>query len=280
MTDTRRDAPPRGAPEGRTPGAVPVVRMDPRIRRRRIEVRRDQGRHRLRLLAGCIGVVAAVALAFGVSRSPLFDVEYVDVRGTENTPRRLVIDAARLASRPAMVDVNTGAVVRRVKALPWVLQAAARRQWPGTVRIDITERRPSAALPAGESGWARADVTGRVLDVGPEKPAGLPVITSLAPAGPPGSEVAAPVKPALRVAAGLSEQLRQRVTDVAIVEAGNVELRLTPEGGGPGGVVRLGPPTRLRQKLSVLATILARADLTRVQVIDVRVPRAPALTRR
>ena len=277
MTDPRGTArAPRGAPEGRAPGAVPVVSIDPRIRRRRIEVRRDEGRHRLRLLAGCIGVATAVAGAVGISRSPLFDVDYVDVRGAENTPRRLVVAAGRLASHPAMLDVDTGAVARRVEALPWVRQATARRQWPGTVRIDLVERRPSAVLPAGESRWARADSTGRVLDVGPEKPTGLPVIANVPLPGPPGSQVGPPARPALRVAAALPDGLRPRVADVAVVDGGEVELALT----SPGGVVRLGRPTGLGQKLGVLATILARADLGGVQVIDVRVPRAPALTRR
>jgi cell division protein FtsQ len=251
------------------------VLIDPRIRRRRIEVSRDAGRHRLRLVLGCLGMALATAVAAAVSRSPLLDVDYVDVRGAENTARHLVVSAGRLGSHPAMLDVDTAAVARRVESLPWVLDAGARRQWPGTIRIDVTERRPVAVVPAGDGRWASADVAGRVLHVGLDKPGGLPVIGNLAPPGPPGSSLVASAQAPLRVAAALPEELRRRVADLAIVAGGEVELQLAP----PGPNVRLGPPVRLGEKLSVLVTVLAGADMAGVRVIDVRVPRAPALTR-
>lgn len=250
--------------------------MDPRIRQRRLDVRRDQGRHRLRLLVGSVSVAALVVVAVGATRSPLFDVDYVDVRGAEQTARLEVVGAGRLDDHPAMLDVDTATVARRVEALPWVLDARARRQWPGTVRIDIVERRPVAVVPAGEGIWAVADAEGRVLAAGPEKPPDLPVVGNQPPAGRPGTWLAPSAVPSLRVAAALVPELRARVADVATTPGGEVELQLVP----PGGVVKLGPSVDLTLKLDVLATVLGRADLDRVAVIDVRVPRAPALTRR
>lgn len=260
-------------PAGTKPAAVA---MDPRIRRRRIDVRRDEGRKRLRILVGCVSVVAIAAAAGGAGRSPLFDVDYADVRGAEQTPRREVVRAGGLDGHPAMLDIDTATVVRRVEALPWVLEATARRQWPGTVRIDITERSPAAVLPAAGGRWAVADRTGRVLQIGPDKPAGLPVIGNIPPPERAGASVPKAATPSLKVAASLPAAVRERVADVATLATGEVELQLTP----PGGVVRLGTPVDLDEKLSVLATVLVRADLARVLVIDVRVPRAPALTRR
>ena len=272
-----RDARPL-AEDGPEAGPVPRVgvAMDPRIRRRRIDVRRDEGRKRLRILLGCVSVVVLVVAAVGAGRSPLFDVDYVDVRGADQTARREVVDAGRLGDHPALLDVDTAAVARQVEALPWVLDATARRQWPGTVRIDITERRPAAVLPATAGQWALADRTGRILRIGDEKPAGLPVIGNIEPPERAGASVPAAATPSLRVAAVLPPSVRQRVADIATLEGGVVELQLVP----PGGVVRLGPPVDLQEKLSVLATVLARADLANLAVIDVRVPRAPALTRR
>lgn len=257
-------------------GPAPVLPMDPRIRRRRIEVRRDEGRKRLRILVGCAAVVLTALAAVGVSRSPLLDVDYVDVRGAEQTGRLELVAAAGLGGHPAMLDVDTADVVRRVEALPWVLRASARLQWPGTVRVDITERRPAAVLPAGEGQWAVADVTGRVLQIGPEKLPGLPVIGDVPPPERAGGTVAATAVPSLKVAAALPAPVRERIADVATVAGGEVELQLVP----PGGVVRLGRPEDLAAKFSVLATMLARADLAGVRLIDVRVPQAPALTRR
>lgn len=260
-------------PAGKAPAGV---RMDPRIRRRRIDVRRDEGRKRLRILVGCLSVVALVAGAAGAGRSPLFDVDYADVRGAERTPRRDVVRAGALAGHPAMLDIDTATIARRVEALPWVLEATVRRQWPGTVRIDVTERSPAAVLPAAGNGWALADRTGRVLQIGPDKPAGLPVIGNTPRPERAGASVPEAATPSLRVAAALPATVRPRVADVATLASGEVELQLTP----PGGVVRLGAPVDLDHKLSVVATVLARVDLAGVSVIDVRVPRAPALTRR
>ncbi|MGQ0520586.1 MAG: cell division protein FtsQ/DivIB [Actinomycetota bacterium] len=273
------ERPPRGAPPGRAPDAgrvAPPVPMDPRIRRRRIEVRRDEGRRRRRILCTCRGVVAAAGAAVGAGRSPLFDVDYVDVRGAERTPRMEVLRAGRLTGRPAMLDVDAGRLETRLEALPWVQDATARRQWPGTIRIDLTERRPAALLPSGDGRWVMADRTGRVLEVGTEKPAGLPVLGNLPRPGAPGTTLAAAALGPLRVAAALPAALRPRVADVATVAGGEVELQLAP----PGGVVRLGRPVGLAEKLAVLATVLDRADLAGVAVVDLRVPRAPALTRR
>lgn len=279
----RRGAGSGGAPEApRVPGppeapSVPAPgAMDPRFRQRRIEVRRDEGRRRRRILLSCLGVVAAAAAAVGAGRSPLFDVDYVDVRGAEHTPRQEVLRAGMLHGRPAMLDVDAGSLERRLEALPWVLDATARRQWPGTVRIDLTERRAAALLPTGDGRWAMADRTGRVLAVGEEKPAALPVLGNLPRPGPPGSTLPAPALGPLRVAAVLPEPLRARVADVATVAGGEVELQLVP----PGGVVRLGRPVRLVEKVAVLQTVLDRADLAGIAVLDLRVPRAPALTRR
>ncbi|MGH9179241.1 MAG: cell division protein FtsQ/DivIB [Acidimicrobiales bacterium] len=257
------------------PGPGPV-RMDPRIRQRRLEVRREEGRRRRRALLVCLAVAVTLAGAAGATRSPLLDVDYVDVRGAEQTPRLEVLRAGGLDGHPAMVEVDSGSVARKVEALPWVRDATVRRDWPGTVRIDLTERRPAAVLPAGQGEWAVADAAGRVLAVGADKPAALPVIGGVPQPGPPGSSLGRDVRPALEVAASLPPALQPRVADVASVAGGQVELQLVP----PGGVVRLGPPSGLAEKLRVLQALLEQADLARLAVIDVRVPTAPALTRR
>lgn len=271
-TDQRqRPAPRRG---GRS-SAPPPLPMDPRIRQRRIEVRRHAGRRRLRVLLACLGTAAAVTAAAAATRSPLLDVDHVDVRGAERTPRRQFLHAGGLVGRPAMTDVDSATVARRVEALPWVLDARVRRQWPGTVRVDVVERDPVAAVPA-EGAWAVVDAAGRVLEVVGAKPGGLPVLGGVPSPGPPGSTLAPAAGVPLGVAAAVPAGLRPRVADVATVAGGEVELRLAP----PGVVVRLGRPVDLDAKLAALAALVAGADLTATAAVDVRVPRAPVLTRR
>lgn len=254
----------------------PRVRIDPRIRQRRIEVRREEGRRRLRLLLCCVGAVASVAVAVAAIRSPLLDVDGVDVRGARHTGSADVVRAAGLGGSPAMVDVDPAQVAERVEALPWVATARAVRRWPGTVRIEVSERAPAAVVPAEGGRWGLVDAAGRVLAVAAEKPPGLPVVGDLAPVPRAGVSVARAAGASLRVLAALPDPLRARVADVATAAEGEVELRLAD----PAAVVRLGPPEQLDQKLEALATLVEKVDLRGVAVMDLRAPRAPVLTRR
>lgn len=274
MTTDQRQRPAAG-PGADRPSLLRRPPMDPRIRQRRIEVRRDAGRRRLRVLLACLGVATVVGGAAAATRSPLLDVDRVEVAGAERTPRGQVVNAGGLGGRPAMTDVDTATVARRVEALPWVLDARVGKEWPGTVRVEVVERQAVAAVPA-DGGWAVVDAAGRVLEVAVAKPAGLPVLGAVPSPGRPGSMLAPASAVALRVAAALPAQVRARVADVAAVAGGEVELQLVPA----GSVVRLGRPVDLEAKLQSLATLLTRADLAGVAVVDVRVPRAPVLTRR
>jgi hypothetical protein len=64
-----------------------------------------------------------------------------------------------------------------------------------------------------------------------------------------------------------------RAPEVAMAD-GEIQLHIVPS-----GVVRFGPADRVAEKLQAVSTILTRADLRGLRVIDVRVPNAPVLTR-
>ena len=53
--------------------------MDPRLRQRRIEVRRAEGRRRLRRLLIGLGVVAVGALLWAVTYTSALDIDHVEV---------------------------------------------------------------------------------------------------------------------------------------------------------------------------------------------------------
>lgn len=258
------------------PRPAPGVVIDPRIRRRRIEVKREEGRRRLRVLVATLAVTATMAAGVGVTRSPLLDVDYVDVRGAASTPRSDLLEATGLAGHPLMVEVDSRRAERGAEALPWVLSARVRKDWPKTVRVDVVERRPVAVIPAGTGRWALADARGRVLAVGAAKPAGLPVIGNVVPPRRPGQMVGPRARAALAVIAAVPRPLRFRVADVATVAGGEVEVHLLP----PGAVARLGRPEDLEAKFLALTTVLDHVDHNRLAVVDVRVPAAPVLTRR
>ena len=254
-----------------TPPAPPI---DPRIRQRRRAVRRAEGRRRLKLLiaAGC--VVLLPVLGWLVTRSPFLDVDHVRLRGATHTTLAEATAAAGVRRGEAMTDVDAGGAARRLGRLPWVGQARVHRSWPGTVVIDLVERAPVAALPAGSGVWAVVDSTGRVLTPVLLPPPDRPLLLGLGAPGPAGSRLDAPARPLLDVAAALPPALAPRVASIAPVGGGELTLTLRPQ-----GTVRFGPPDRVDDKFSAIEAVLAQVDLRRLSTLDVRVPGSPVLTR-
>ena len=283
------------------PTPIPAPRIDPRLRQRWIDARREEGRRRLRLFVATLAVVVLLAAAFGVLHTPLLKVRHVRVSlgvvpaGSGLTAAQVLAQAGLNRER-LMVDVSAGAEARLVEALPWVATARVERDWPGTIRIAVTERHAVAEVDrvSGQaaSGFAVLDATGRVLAVLPARssPApsrsasgsGLPVLPRLeglpAPGAPgtsmlgsaeSGGQVAALE---LATAAALPAALVRRVSTITIT-ANGLQLSL-------GSVMVLfGDASELAQKVTSLETVLSDVSLAGVHIIDLRVPDRPALTR-
>lgn len=252
---------------------TPIVPMDPRFRRRRIEVRRDQGRRRLRLLLVLAAVLGLTAVAWLLVRSPFLDVDRVVVEGAAHTPAIGVVRASRVRTGSAMVHVDESDAARRVEGLPWIARANVHLRWPGTVVIDVTERSPFAVTGIDGGNWAVLDESGRVLDRTPVAQPELAVLEGVGPVGTAGSTLAT-AAPALAVIRALTPQLRARTKSVARTGNGDVELHLTPT-----GTVRLGPPSDLDTKLRSAERVLAQVDGRNLALLDVRLPASPVLTR-
>jgi cell division protein FtsQ len=247
--------------------------MDPRIRERRVAVARDAGRRRLRIVVIIGSAVSVLGAAYGITRTPVFDVDEVRVLGATQTPAPEIVRAGGLADHPQLADVEPTTVVARLERLPWVQDARVVRHWPGTVEVTLVERTPMATLPAGGGGWALVDDSGRILGVTPEPAPGL-VQIGTTPAPAPGANVPAATLGGLAVLDALPPSLADRVNGLTIAEDGVIDVHAV---GLP--IIHFGPPTSVRSKLVALTTLVARTNLKGVSAIDVRVPTAPVLTR-
>ena len=186
-----------------------TVVVDPRLRARRIEVLRAEGRRRLRWVVVVLSTTGAGVASLVALRSPLFDVDHVAVTGAERTSTSAITAAAGLDLDEPLIEVDLGAVAASVEQLPWVDDAVVRRDWPGTIRIEVRERRPAAVVSVGGS-MVLADVAGRVLATTVRVPADLAVV-ELAGRGEqvlPGDHLAPEEQPALVLAARAPEALR------------------------------------------------------------------------
>ncbi|GAC1314256.1 MAG: hypothetical protein NVSMB12_07210 [Acidimicrobiales bacterium] len=252
----------------------PRFRIDPRFRQRRIEVKREAGRKRLRVLIAGTSVLVALAAALGAARSPLLAVRHVRVAGTAHVPAVDVVAASGLAGRHQLLDVNARAVARRIELLPWVATATVRREWPTTVRVAVTERVPVATVGSG-AGPMAVDGTGRVLAVAPDlrvpvlEPA-PGVVPPVVPA--PGATVDRFFGPGLAVAAAMPADLAPRVQAIVVGSADDVHLRLES-----GQDVILGSAADMGPKLTAVLTLEVRQKLG-PGTLDVTVPSAPVLT--
>ncbi len=249
--------------------------LHPRIRERRVAVRRDAGRRRLRIVFAAGSAVAAVGMAYGVTRSPLLDVDTVQVQGATMTDPAAARAAGLLDRRRQLADIDPARTAARIERLPWVQKATVTRHWPGTVQVSLLERTPIAAVPAPAQRWALVDLTGRVLDHQDQPPAGMATIETPAPAPAPGQRVPPATRAAVAVVDRLPSTLQGRVTGIRLGADRELEVILAD-----GPAVRFGPAQQVQPKLVALATLVNRTDLRRVVAIDVRVPTAPVLTRR
>jgi cell division protein FtsQ len=270
MTEERRpttvivvdDAPAAGEP------------IDPRFRARRILVKRQAGRKRLRwfVVVGIVAVVVGAAL--GVARSPLLSARTVVVTGAVYTDEADLAALVDDIEGEPLLGLDTSEVTERFEALPWVKRADVGIDWPSGVRVDLVERRPATAFFAPDGRYRVIDREGRVLAVLDGQPIDLVTVTGVGPEVALGATAPGRLVGAAAVAAALPSELRAHVLDLALDDEGAVRLRLAQ-----GGEVLLGPPDDVREKL--LATLAVLGDLGdpgRVATLDVRVPAAPVLT--
>lgn len=258
-----RTVPGRPAPAG--PG------VDPRFRERRIAVRKDAGRRRLKRLALLVAVAAVALAAVIVLRSPVLDVDEVTVAGTVRLGADDVRAAAGIEPGTPLLLADLDRATADIEALAWVADAEVTRDLPGRVHVQVREREAVAVVSGGGTA-VLVDVGGRVLEEAPA--AATPyvqVIAGEAPPGPGGS-----ITPELVEAVELAGRLR--INPAGAVAAVRLEpslhLQLVE-----GGTVDLGDSSALDAKVEAFRTVHARVDRTCLDVIDITVPTHPVVTR-
>ncbi len=215
--------------------------MEPRLRQRRIGVRRAEGRRRLRVV-GLVALVLVVVIGvLATLGSSLFAVDDVDVAGVQYTDRAAV-DAIvdDLLGEPVLL-VDTGAAEDRLEAIPYVEAARVRTDFPGSLRIEIRERRPVATSEGTDGRFRILDADGRVVDVIDGQPVAFVLIDTIgglmteaggfAPDG---------VAAAASLSVKLTPEIRGRLESMSAAPDGS-DLRLTLTNGDDGRIeVRLG----------------------------------------
>jgi cell division protein FtsQ len=199
-----------------------------------------------------IVVGAAVAvLLFGaagwlVGFTGALGVHTVQVRGAGAVPVGTIETAAAVPDGQPLLRVDLAGISARVGAIPGIQHARVTRSWPHTVRIDVVERTPVAAVPRGA--LYLVDTEGVLFQQVRAIPPGLPKLVVKQP-GPNDPATRA----ALTVIDSLSPPLRAAVGVVEAPTPDSVTLGLRD-----GRTVIWGGPTDSPAKARALGPLLTR----------------------
>jgi cell division protein FtsQ len=110
-------------------------------------------------------------------RLAFFRVRKVEVVGARYTPVAEVLERLRVDTTRSVWD-PLAPLAQRVQAHPQIERAVVTRRLPGTIVVEITERRPVALVPSPD-GLRAVDDHGRRLPLDPSRtPVDAPVVTT------------------------------------------------------------------------------------------------------
>lgn len=243
--------------------------IEPRMRERRVAVKRAQGRRRLKRVLLVVGVVVLIVGGLAVLGSPLFAVREGDVEITGAVYSRgeefdAVVDDA--VGTPVL-RVDTTRLEDDLEAIPWIEQAQVTTQFPHGLTIDVRERAAVSTYQGPDGRFRVLDRDGRVLDVIED---GYPYAYVLI-GGPdavdlePGEFAPQGYAAASELAKNLTSSVRGKVVRIEVFSDGS---RLTLE-LDDGSTVFFGEARDILAKLVRLEAVFANGEEREPGLIDV-----------
>ncbi|NUP69515.1 MAG: FtsQ-type POTRA domain-containing protein [Nonomuraea sp.] len=194
------------------------------------------------LTAGVVGTAAWL-----VFFSPVLGVRSIEIVGNLTVPSERIKQQAGVADLHPLATVDLAGVETRVLGIRQLAGAKVDRVWPGTLKIEVVEREPVAAIPAGGK-FAVIDKQGVVIEVKDAAPFMLPLLKVDRPAAGDPATMAA-----LQVVQALPPVVAGKVRQVRAASAEGVTLELSD-----GRTVIWGGTDRPQEKGRILVSLLRR----------------------
>ncbi|HUK56711.1 MAG TPA: FtsQ-type POTRA domain-containing protein [Nitrospiria bacterium] len=112
------------------------------------------------------GVWGWNAVTNGMRHSNLFALQEVRTVGWERPQKIGALERLRSSSGASLLDLDLVALKGALLAEPWIKDVNLRKEYPDTLSVHVTERRPVAVLAGREAG-AVVDETGTILEQWP-----------------------------------------------------------------------------------------------------------------
>lgn len=233
--------------------------IEPRLRERRVQVKRAQSRKRLKWVVAGAGLVVVGIGVLAVLGSTLFAVQPDQITVTGNVyadPDRLESILDDLAGTPSL-RVDTQRIEREIETIPWVDDAKVRVEFPRSATIEIRERQAMATYQGPDQRFRVLDRDGRVLDVLEKWPIAYVLVTGPDPIDLEAGQFAPQgYVGAAELAKNLTGSVRGQVERIDVTADGQrLSMFLTD-----GTEVRFGEARDLFTKLVRLETRLADPD--------------------
>lgn len=246
----------RGTDRGRRPG---TGRTRGRGGRVHDEVAKPRRRRRWILPAVLTVVTALVLVAYF---TPVLSVRSVEVHGSTTLSQEQLAERAQVPMGRPMLQVDSDAIVQRLREESSLASAEVSLSWPSTVSIEVTERTP--LLYSMDQGMARLiDSEGVAFTKVRQPPPDLPELRLR------GKERDAAVAASLRVLEALPQDLRAEVTAVTANGPSNVSLDLAGNRR-----VEWGSTADSARKARILPPLLTREGT----VYDITTPALPTVS--
>ncbi len=219
--------------------------IEPRLRQRRIGVRRAQGRKRLKWAGIVVVVFVAVVGVLAILGSSLFSVSNIDVTGVRSAdPAAIEAVVADPVDEPVLL-VDTDEAEQRLEEIAFVETARVRTDFPNSVAIEIRERVPVATVQGTDGQFRILDAEGRVLDVIGGQPVAFVLISGTNPLDLDKGQFASQgYASATSIVTKLTPAVRSRL----------VSMSVTPDGSDLRFVLSNDPGENIEVRLGVAIT--------------------------
>lgn len=230
-----------------------------RFRARTIATRR---RRLGRALIGLLVLAVVAGLVWVVGFSTWLTARDVEVTGAHPADRTEIVSIAEEALGTPLARVDTSDLSARIgEQVPGVKKAELDRDWPHTLKVNVTSRVPELAVRQGDGRYLLLDIDGVAIRTVDDAPDDVPTVTAQDGANVTGHGVRA----AQTMIEALPDDMRERVSDITVDEADQISFRL-----GDTEIV-WGDAAEPDLKVKVISILLEEKT---PQVIDVSAPRA------